>query len=345
MREKRNFFKDVWTSIKDFEKYEHLAADSVLKAIKYIVILTFIFTLIISLLYTYKFYALLGNIKNYVNENIEELSLIDGKLQVKSNEPIIIENEKAPIQMIIIDTSEDANEEEYIQKINLYGTGILLLSDKTVISNEYITENQTINYSNILDIDVENKEEFINLLSGNEIKYVYGVFFTTILVYLFIVYLVSNLMDAIILGVLGYIFARVIRMRLRYRATFNIGIYALTLPIILNLIYIIINTLTGFEISYFQWMYTSISYVYVAVAILMIKTEVINQRIQVMELEKIQEEIEQEEEQKRLEEEREKERERREKEKQEKENKEKHEGKENKNEKNRAGEEPEGSNA
>lgn len=64
--------------------------------------------------------------------------------------------------------------------------------------------------------------------------------------------------------------------------------HSLTLPLILNLIYIIVNTYTGFEVRYFQWMYTSISYIYVVVAILMIKTEIINQKIQLIKLREIQ---------------------------------------------------------
>ncbi len=78
------------------------------------------------------------------------------------------------------------------------------------------------------------------------------------------------------------------KIRLRYKATFNIGVHALTLPLLLNLIYIIVNLFTGFEIRHFQWMYTSISYIYVVVAILMIKTEIINQKIQLIKLREIQ---------------------------------------------------------
>ena len=59
----------------------------------------------------------------------------------------------------------------------------------------------------------------------------------------------------------------------------------------LNLLYLIINTFTGFEVEYFQWMYTSISYIYVAVAILMIKTEIIHQRMQLIKLKEIQEQV------------------------------------------------------
>lgn len=162
--------------------------------------------------------------------------------------------------------------------------------------------------------------------------YTYIIFLITVFIYLFIIYITSNIIDGLVLGVLGYIFARIVGLRLKYKATFNIGIYALTLPITLNFIYILVNTFTGFTINYFQWMYTSISYIYVAVAILMIKAEIINQKIQLMRLEQIQKEIKEEQE---LEE---KEQEKEEK----KEDKEKEEDKENK-ENGKA--QPEGSNA
>lgn len=73
--EKRNFFKDIWTSIRDFEKYEEFAADKISKAIKYLVLLTLIFTLIISLNYTYKFYLTITDVKQYISENIEDIKL------------------------------------------------------------------------------------------------------------------------------------------------------------------------------------------------------------------------------------------------------------------------------
>jgi len=107
---------------------------------------------------------------------------------------------------------------------------------------------------------------------------------------LFIVYLSSNAVDSIVLGALGFVFARIVRLKLKFKATFNIGVHALTLPIILNLIYIIVNTYSGFTVTYFGWMYTTISYIYVAVAILMIKAEIINQKIELTKINKIQEE-------------------------------------------------------
>ena len=65
------------------------------------------------------------------------------------------------------------------------------------------------------------------------------------------------------------------------------ALHALTLPTILNLIYIIVNLYTGFNIEYFQVMYSAISYVYIITGILMIKADFIKKQL---ELNKILEE-------------------------------------------------------
>jgi len=199
-----------------------------------------------------------------------------------------------------------------------------------------LTKEENIYYSNLFTENIQNKAEFMNLISGSNIVYIYLLFGLTIFIYMFIVYLASNLVDAVILGVLGYAFARIVKLRLKYKATFSMGIYALTLPIILNLIYIVVNTFTGFTINYFQWMYTTISYIYIAVAILMIKTEIINQKLQLIKLEQIQKEISKQEEPKEEEKDKTKDKE---------EQKQEKEEKKDKKESKQSGEQPEGSNA
>lgn len=85
MEEKKsNFFKKIWTSITDFEEYEEFAADKVSKAVKYIILLTLIFTIVIGVAYTYKFNLAVKDIKNYVNENIEDIKMIDRKIRCYS---------------------------------------------------------------------------------------------------------------------------------------------------------------------------------------------------------------------------------------------------------------------
>lgn len=123
------------------------------------------------------------------------------------------------------------------------------------------------------------------------IKQNYEIFFIVVFFSVLTAYFTTTFIDAAMLGLLGLIVARLVGMRIRYRSTFNIGIHALTLPLILQIIYLSVNILTGFEVKYFQWMYTTISYIYVVVAILMIKTQFINQQIELMKIQLEQEKV------------------------------------------------------
>ena len=78
---KRNFFKDIWTSIRDFEKYEEFAGDRLTKTIKYLILLTLIFVLIISTVYTYKFYITITEVKQYISQNIDDIKLSNRQIR------------------------------------------------------------------------------------------------------------------------------------------------------------------------------------------------------------------------------------------------------------------------
>lgn len=80
-------------------------------------------------------------------------------------------------------------------------------------------------------------------------------------------------------------------MNLNIGKSFNIAVHALTLSLILNMIYIVINTLTGFTIKYFQVMYTAIAYIYIITAIFMIKSDYNKRNIELQKIKSEQEKI------------------------------------------------------
>lgn len=71
---------------------------------------------------------------------------------------------------------------------------------------------------------------------------------------------------------------------MNYKALFNMSIYALTLSIILRLIYILLTTLTDFEVKYFDIMYMAVSYISLAAAIFLIKSDIIKQHLELMKI-------------------------------------------------------------
>lgn len=286
---KRSFFKDALKSIKDFDKYEDFILEGMGRNVIYLSKIVAIFTLVIAILSTYKFSQTFNSIVTYFNDNVTELIYENGILSINQNEKLETNIFENLFGSITIDTSnlEDNQIEEYKKELENKSNGIILLKDEILIKNEMLTSIKNVKYTSLLEIGenvVLNKDDVLNYFLTNQMN-MYVMTFLMLFFYTFVVYLFSVFLDAVILAILGYIVARIIKMNIRFEATLKMGIHALTLPIVLNIIYVLINGLTGFVVKYFQIMYTAISYIYIITAIFMIKSDYIKRKI---ELQKIQ---------------------------------------------------------
>ena len=226
--------------------------------------------------------------------------------------------------MLIIADTKDIDEtkiNEYKDKINLYDIGVLILKDKVYLKNSYTGTNvQEIPMSDIGSIYGKSeftKQDIVNDINNiNMISLCISLAFTVFLGF-FITYLIMSILDIIILALLSNIIAMLLRVRMKVSALVNISIHAMTLPIILLLIYAIVLMTTGFEIKYFNIMYRGIAYIYVITAVFLIRQSLIKQQMELTTIVQKQKELKQQLEEK-------------EKEKQEQEPKEKDEQKDNK---------------
>lgn len=307
---KMNFFKRIITSIKDFDKYQIFALEKTSTAIKYLMLLMLIFSIVIAATFTYQFKLSIDDAVGYFNENIYEVNYKEETLSINEGKEIIILTDKEILPIVIINTG--ANEEQqnkYIEEVSKYDSGIILLNDKIIYKNGILTQDIEYSYKYIANnygITEFNKQAVIDVINDVNAVQLYYSFFIAAFIYMFIIYFTSTLLDALMLAILGYLVGRVIGIKIKFSASFNMGIYALTLPIILNLIYIVVNTFTGFYVKYFQWMYTTISYIYMIVAILIIKTDLISRQIELMKIVEEQEKVRKELEEKQRKEEEEK---------------------------------------
>ena len=166
----------------------------------------------------------------------------------------------------------------FLYKFSISNEDGILFFKQNILNINYTQEG--LNLENIDEIIIQNKYNFILPL------------------WIYVLYLTSGLVDVVILAALGYIIALISRIKIPYKSCFNLAVHSFTLPVILEIIYVAVNGLTGFEIKYFNLMYTCISYIYMIVAILMIKTELINRQIELakimQEQEKNKEDFEQE---------------------------------------------------
>ena len=300
VEEKISFWKRIIISIKDFEKYKIFAVEKLSKSFKYFFKFALLFVLIIALSFSVKYGMIINKTTNYIKNDLPEFSYKEGNLEFEDNKKIELQSNddtKDISYKIIIDTQTE-NEEEinsYKEKIGLYNYGILFLKDKVIFRSSLLQGDVEKTYSDIQNSygisDEFTKTDLVSKLQDNKIYMLYAEMFVVMYVYLYITYSISILTDALILALLGVITARIVRVKLKYSASYAMAIHALTLPIILNVAYIIINTYTGFYIKYFEVMYTTISYICMVAAILSIRSDLIKERIVIGKIEEVQKNI------------------------------------------------------
>ena len=301
---KQGFFKSLKNSIFNFDSYQDFALEDMKRGVFYFLKLSLLFSVIIAIVFSIlQVVVTIPNVKKFIANDIPDFSYSNWILDVKSDGAVTIDN--IADEVLIIADTKDLDEtkiNEYKDKINLYDVGVLILKDKVYLKNSYTSTGiQEISMSDVGSIYGKNeftKQDIVNDINSiNMISLCISLVFTVFLGF-FITYLIISILDIIILALLSNIIAMLLRVRMKVSALVNISVHAMTLPVILLLIYAIVLMTTGFEIKYFNIMYRGISYIYVITAIFLIRQSLIKQQTELTTIVQKQKELKQQLEQK-----------------------------------------------
>lgn len=161
---------------------------------------------------------------------------------------------------------------------------------------EFDEENLTLSEKMVNILIDENEDEQIKEAANLLEEYSDNTIIFALFISIFISFYIITLMDVLTLSVFGLLTCLMARIKMNYKAVFNMSIFALTLSIILRIIYTMVTMLAGFEVKYFEVMYIAVAYISLAAAIFLIKSDVIKQHLQLMKIieeskEKIEETI------------------------------------------------------
>ena len=332
----KGFFKKIWYSINKIEKYPELSAEGLGRAIIYLMTLVLIIGAISSFATVYRTSLKVKEVAKYIDEKIPELTYKEDTLQVGAEEAIIDENEN--FGKIIVDTKTDDEQQinQYIEETSDEENAVIILKNKLMLKQSGTNGTTDYNYKDLfgqMGITEFNKQSLLDYLNGNGIMNLYFSLFESLLIYSFVIYLINLLFYIIIISIFGYLATMILKLKIRYVAIFNMAIYAITLPALLNIIYIAINAFYPYQISYFEVLY-ALSSIYIMDAIFILKTEFNKKQGEFQKIVEVEKQIKEE----NKEEKREKPESKKDKKKKEEQNKEQE-------EKDNDGEEPEGSNA
>ena len=160
-----------------------------------------------------------------------------------------------------------------------YASNIAELEEENLTTSQKILQ-VLANDSQIQGQDT-NLQEMINSVAVDTPE---TVILTSLFLGNFISYYLVTLIDIFTLSFFGLLTCWIAKIKMNYKAVFNMSIYALTLSIILRIIYLGLDLLIGFEIKNFSIMYIAVSYISLAAAIFLIKSDVIKQHLELMRI-------------------------------------------------------------
>lgn len=273
------FFKRLKNAITNFDEYQKFSQEKLGTAIKYFLKLMLIFSILISGFLTARMYKEIETIKTSFAEECPDFRIENNTLLIEG------ENKKyekdigyETLGLIVDSENTDLTEEQngqYQRIIAFYKDKMVMktMDTKTSMTYQDISKNQNINGLS--------KQQILDYANSNEMLVIYSIFFVVTIIFVFIAYSIQILLDIFLLSIIGLIMSKIAAVKIKYKEVFNMSIYALTLSIVLYLIYICVNISTGFTIKYFDLAYQIISYIYIVTAILMIKSDLIKQQIEV----------------------------------------------------------------
>lgn len=281
------FSKRLLLSIAKPSKYDEMIKLGLKKAIKYFIGLIVIMALILSLVGTYIQSVELQKIGTYVDENVPEFKIentakegedVDYKLTLDNNEVIILDNQEflntfSNIIVVNINMKEEDAIQEYYKLATDNNICTVFLKDKCImISSKYNPENENqedgitkYTYLELRDkyvgteITEFNKDNLMVIFNNASYSYYIIAYFVNY----FVILLVIFALDVIVLAIAAKVMAKIVKKDINIKRIFSLSIYSSTLPIILYIVYLIINYFAKLNIGYINIINMMIALIYV----------------------------------------------------------------------------------
>lgn len=256
MKEKKmGFFKKFFNSLFNFKAYNTFLAQTTGKAVLYMLILCSLLSIINCFLLLTAVNFELPNLKEDIKEKVPEFEFKNGKLTFEGDMPIIIKDEESDM-IVYIDTENPIDN----SVLDNYSNATLITSDS--ITQKQGIQTRSVNLSPLTDMKLD-KDTIIKSIP-DKIPVIIAIIF-----YIFFVlfYFLGELIGAfIILGIAGTILSKVMKKELKYSESFKLGLYALTVPMLISTICTLL-TLIGIIIPFSGYISYAIAIIYLGFGI------------------------------------------------------------------------------
>lgn len=254
-KKEMGFFKKFLNSLSNFKAYNTFLSQTTGKAVLYMLILCAFLSIVNCLSLTSYLNSYLPHFKEELEKNVPEFNFKNGNLTFEGDMPIVIKNEEANI-IVYIDTENPIDN----SVLDDYYNGFLITSDSLCVKQGL--NSQSINLSSFNGINLD-KNTLVDFVPSK-----IPIFFIIVYYIFFVLFsFLSKLIGAfIILGIAGTILSKIMKKPLKYSESFRLGLYALTVPILISTICFLL-TFVGIIIPFPGYISYGIAIIYLALGI------------------------------------------------------------------------------
>ena len=209
------------------KKYDYLNKEKLSKAFLYVLLLSVIIGLVQGVMGAVLISGIEKTTKMILEEDEVQFEMKDGVLDFK-NSPLKEEEGQA---LLYIDTNKDIDDLDSLRSITVHkDTVTVLLRDGFMVKSG--SESVTQKYSDLgLDLINFNNDFVISIIEKLDIvKYI-------IIPIMIVVNFVQLLMYALFISLMGILSNLISNRKMSYNRVFNLALYSVTLPTIINLIF------------------------------------------------------------------------------------------------------------
>lgn len=218
-----SFFKQFFTAVYQFDKYNHLAALKAGKVIIYEIIL-FLITILIPFIYFISVFLFYGGTEGIINKFVPDFKIENGVLY---SDTVVFEEEGI---LIIVD-GNNVRDEFDLQRVQ---NGIIFDKEKIILKNGL--KNQQMSYNDFLKsigADSFEKKDFLNYTSG------INMFIIIFFVITFLALAASEGIGIIIMSLFALLINFILKKELKYSQLLKISVYARTLSVFISAVLMI----------------------------------------------------------------------------------------------------------
>lgn len=258
-RRKLSFWSKIVHSIKGIKHYDVVVKEKAGKAITYLLL----FALLIGSIGAIRGVVETNNeISKFIsayNEKCPNFEIKDGELSVEGDQPVVLSQDSK--YYFVIDTTGSTSPDV----LNSYNEGILVLKDK-FIEKKNALETQTFEFKSLQGTTITKG------LVNNYLPLA-RVILPVIFIGNILRYFIGGLISALILALFALIINEIFKTQLKYGQLYSISIYALTAPMLFDVILQILNIN---HFSYYGFVYHLFAFAYICFGLHRLKKELDN---------------------------------------------------------------------